>query len=190
MLWYQFFFQRIEFIAISCCDSCISIYQYKFEVYCIFGIDVNLNKFLSASSWWLSFYLVQGVFVIHDCSTSPFCWRLLVHMKNLAGDFCKQMLVLGVKPGLVERKKHQSSSIFSFSRLLSCINIPTFVGGFPCGDEKCICGVWSTVGCQSLVLLAIGLAVFYNFFDRDRFCSLWPSLHFVNKYWLILVLSQ
>ena len=83
----------------------IILLLYKFQEYCIVGIDVNLNNFPCASSRRLSFHWVQGVFDIHDWSTCPFCWSWLVYMKNLVtiyGNFCKQMLVLGVQPFLIE----------------------------------------------------------------------------------------
>ena len=66
-------------------------------------------------------------------------------------------------------------AVSTFNRLLGCIYLPAFVGGgFPCGDDRGICGVCSTVGCcrpwrsllflmlQSLVLLANILAGFYQ----------------------------
>ena len=89
-------------------------------------------------------------------------------------------------------------AVSTSSRVLGCINLPAFVGeGFPYGDDRGICGVWSTVGCcrprRSLLFLLVAvigtvgdrpLQVFIICFDRDRFCCLWPSFNFVNNHLL------
>ena len=119
-------------------------------------ISIGFNMFLTC--------------IMHYWSTSPSCWSWFVYMKNLVtmyGNFCKQMLVLGVYSqvsliGMTSKFSTWinaiSSTIFdnsdctlavsTFSRLLGCISLPVFVaGGFSCGGDRGICGVWSALGC-------------------------------------------